>query len=139
MTNDAVVKWLMIAAIVFGLTSAGRAQDLDPGKMQFQSDCASCHGLDGKGKGPVSGQLKIAPADLTQLGRKNGGVFPVMSVYEVVDGRKPVEAHGTRDMPIWGFRYMPSAHEAVDPSSLTDATVRARILAIVDYLARIQQ
>jgi mono/diheme cytochrome c family protein len=138
MAKDAV-KWLIISGMIFGLSATSWAQDLDAGKLEFQSGCAPCHGSDGKGKGPVSAQLKVAPADLTLLTKKNNGVFPVNSVYEVIDGRKQVEAHGTREMPIWGFRYMPSPYEAVNPSPATEAAIRARILAIVDYLNRIQE
>jgi len=75
------------------------------------------------------------------------GVFPVSTVYEMIDGRKPISAHGTRDMPIWGFRYIPSVNEwFAQPSdfnfnlaSSTEMLVRTRILAIVDYLNRIQE
>jgi mono/diheme cytochrome c family protein len=138
MAKDAV-KWLIIPGIIFGLSPTSWAQDLDTGKFEFQSGCAPCHGSDGKGKGPVSAQLRTAPTDLTLITKKNSGVFPVNSVYEVIDGRKAVETHGTREMPIWGFRYMPSPYEAVNPSPSTEAGMRTRILAIIDYLSRIQE
>ena len=80
------------------------AEVLDPGKAEYHSSCASCHGIDGKGNGPVGADLKVPPSDLTVLARKNNGVFPFNSVYEIIDGRKAVIAHGTRDMPIWGDR-----------------------------------
>jgi hypothetical protein len=41
---------------------------------------------------------KVAPTDLTVLTKKNNGVFPFDSVYEIIDGRKTVIAHGTRDI-----------------------------------------
>ena len=52
-----VVTFVMIASGIF-LNSAAWAQDSDPGKSEFQSSCATCHGLDGEGKGPLSTQLK---------------------------------------------------------------------------------
>jgi mono/diheme cytochrome c family protein len=121
-----------------GCSASAWAQQPDAGKMEYLSSCGACHGADGKGKGPLSEVLKVTPADLTVLAKKNRGVFPIDSTYEVIDGRKLIAAHGTRDMPIWGFRYMPSPHQAVDPSPATEAVVRARILAIVDYLSGIQ-
>ena len=126
----------------FSLHSWGQQpvpQEADFGKAEYQSSCAACHGADGKGNGPLSGVLKSTPPNLTLLAKKNNGVFPVNAVYEMIDGRKAVEAHGTREMPIWGFRYMPSPYEAVYPSAATEVAIRVRILAIVDYLNRIQE
>jgi hypothetical protein len=67
------------------MSSSALAQDFDAGKFEYQSSCETCHGADGKGKGPLSAQLKVPPADLTVLAKKNNGVFPVMHVYEVID------------------------------------------------------
>jgi mono/diheme cytochrome c family protein len=136
------VKNLIVAGAIIGLSGACWGQDIDLGKSEFLTSCASCHGIDGKGKGPVSAQLKVAPADLTVLAKKNNGVFPFGAVYEAIDGRKAVMAHGPRDMPIWGMQYTQSQIEqsvrrysSLDPEAL----VRARILAIIDYLNRIQE
>jgi mono/diheme cytochrome c family protein len=94
------VKWLIIASLTAGFGVASQAKDLDIGKSEFQSSCASCHGTDAKGKGPISDQLKIPPSDLTMLAKNNNGVFPTNAVYETVYGLKTVRAHGTRDMPV---------------------------------------
>jgi hypothetical protein len=133
--NKNAVKELMVASVIVGLNGACRAQDIDLGKSDFQSSCAACHGTDGKGKGPVSAQLKVAPADLTVLAKNNKGVFPFSAVYEAIDGRQVIIAHGSRDMPIWGMRYNLGRYSPLDP----EAIVRTRILAIVDYLNRIQE
>jgi mono/diheme cytochrome c family protein len=121
------------------------AQGADVGKVEYLSSCASCHGVDGKGNGSVSAQLKAAPADLTVLAKKNNGVFPVSRVYEGIDGRQAIVAHGPRDMPVWGLRYnaltLDQVQQAVRGHSSFDpeATARARILSLVDYLNRIQE
>ena len=44
------------------------------GPVEFY--CATCHGRDGKGNGPVAAALKVVPPDLTRLARDNGGAFP---------------------------------------------------------------
>jgi len=111
-----IVSWLLV------LTGLGRAEDAIPGKMEYLSSCAACHGEDGKGDGVLSSVLKVPPADLTTLARRNGGHFPIAAVTEIIDGRTLIAAHGTREMPIWGF----------------DVKVRNRIPAIVDYLTRVQ-
>ena len=101
------LKWLMIATLTAGFAAAAQAEDVDIGKSEFQSSCASCHGTDGKGNGPVSEQLKVPPPDLTMLAKKNGGVFPTNAAYEIIYGLKTLPAHGTRDMPIWGYQFTP--------------------------------
>ena len=143
------VKWLMIAGLTAGFAAAAQAEDSDIGKSEFQSSCASCHGADAKGKGPVSDQLKIPPADLTILAKKNNGVFPTKAVYETIYGSKTVPAHGTREMPIWGERFNPIVNlphnvdsyywKMAGPEQSPEVVVRTRILVVIDYLNRIQQ
>jgi mono/diheme cytochrome c family protein len=77
-------------------------QTLD-GKAMFHEYCAVCHGENGKGNGPAADALKKAPADLTQVARKNGGTFPEIKVQRMIAGDdEAVGAHGNRAMPIWG-------------------------------------
>jgi mono/diheme cytochrome c family protein len=133
---------------IFGLAIIGAsAQDIDIGKAEYQASCAPCHGLGGKGDGPVSSELKVRPPDLTLLARKNNGVFPFNSMYRIIDGRDLVPSHGTRDMPIWGYRFVPSEHYKLKladeyiyaPPGSSEPVVHARILAVIDYLNRIQE
>jgi mono/diheme cytochrome c family protein len=102
------------------------------GRDLFEFYCASCHGRDGKGGGPVAAALKTPPADLTMIARRAGGTFPKARVERFVtqDGEKPGSAHGTNEMPVWGpiFR-------GLDPS---DAMVKVRISNVVSYLESIQ-
>ena len=53
------VKWLIITSLTAGFAAVAQAEDPGIGKSEFQSSCASCHGTDAKGQGPVSDQLKI--------------------------------------------------------------------------------
>jgi mono/diheme cytochrome c family protein len=143
------LKWLMIVGLTAGFAGAAQAEDVDVGKSEFQSSCASCHGMDGKGNGPVSSQLKVPPSDLTILAKNNNGVFPVNAAYETIDGSKAIPAHGTREMPIWGERFNPIVNlphyvdpfywKMAGPQQSPEVVVRTRILAVIDYLNRIQQ
>jgi hypothetical protein len=84
----------------------------------------------------------VLPADLTVLARKNNGVFPIRAVYETIDGRKLIAAHGTREMPIWGAFNPQSIYptdQFIDPSYDPEAVKRTRILAIIDYLNSVQE
>ncbi len=143
-----VVALATIALVIIGVNSTTSAQEFDAGKFEYQMGCAACHGADGKGLGPVAALFGVPPADLTVLAKKNGGVFPFNSVYEVIDGRHLVIAHGTRDMPIWGDRFTPGPNQAaspnardsfVNPSYDPEIIVRMRILSVIDYLNRIQE
>lgn len=121
-----------------GLTAAVAADRVDLGKREYESNCIACHGKDLKG-GAYVDFLKVSPPDLTQLSKKNGGVFPFERVYGTIDGRVEVKGHGTRDMPIWGRDYQIKAGEHyVDTNYDPEAFVRARIFALIDYLNRMQ-
>jgi mono/diheme cytochrome c family protein len=135
-------KWLITATVTVAFTASGWAQRVDPGEIEFLSSCAPCHGAEGKGNGPMSAALKATPPDLTVLAKNNGGVFPFSNVYEVIDGRKVVAAHGTREMPAWGrvrSNLLYPSDKFIDPSYDPEVIVRTRILAVIDYLNRIQE
>ena len=129
-TEMAAIKWLIIANTIIGFSACASAQDIDVGKTEYQSSCAACHGIDAKGNGPVSKELKTPPTDLTVLAKNNNGVFPYDMVYQVIDGRSStISSHGTREMPVWGYRFGP-----------TQAfRYRKRILSVIDYLKGIQE
>jgi len=107
------------------------------GRVAYRLYCASCHGPAAQGDGPVSGYLKIPPADLTKLAQGNGGSFPAERVFASIDGRAEAEtvpAHGPRDMPVWGMSFQ-------DPAKDTDqeAEAQARIADLVAFLESVQK
>lgn len=140
--NGCVLVALVAASGIAGGAVAAAKEKTDLGKREYLNKCAVCHGQSGKGDGGAIDILKRAPADLTILSKKNGGVFPVDRVYAVIDGREVVKGHGDRDMPIWGKEYGREKAEAgeyyVDVPYDMEMYIRARILALIDYLHRIQ-
>ena len=136
-------KWMSgilgVVAFCMSATAVAQAAKYDPGKLEYMSNCSSCHGETGKGNGPYVELLKKAPPDLTTLAKRNAGVFPVNRVYEVIDGREVIKWHGPRDMPIWGADYVASASDRVEFYYTPEVTARSRILLLVDYLYRIQE
>ena len=103
----------------------------DLGSQLFRSHCASCHGTDARGSGPLTEHLRHTPPDLTQFTKRNGGTFPRELIRRIIDGRD-VPVHGDREMPVWG-----EAFKAVAGSNA--AAVNARIEAVVRYLEGIQE
>ncbi len=100
---------VVLAGAVIAIPSLSYAQQTgsaeDIGQHEYFVSCANCHGDKGKGNGPFAGWLKKPSADLTKIQKENNGVFPFDRIYQVIDGRADVAAHGSRDMPIWGETY----------------------------------
>jgi mono/diheme cytochrome c family protein len=102
------------------------------GKKTYTEHCIACHGPDGRGTGPAASVLKTPPSDLTTLARRYGGKFPEEYVTEVVRFGKPVVAHGSPDMPVWGPIFAIQEHG-------NEVAVKRLIKNLCDYLASIQE
>ena len=68
------------------------AQNFDRGKYEYEAHCAVCHGLSGAGDGSFAQLFKagISMPDLTELSKKNNGVFqgkPVLIVLDYAETR----------------------------------------------------
>jgi hypothetical protein len=127
--------------LIFGLMLGGSVvlaqAPADLGKREYMSNCANCHGENGKGGGPYGELLKRVPSDLTIMAKNNGGVFPLSRAYAVIEAAGA--SHGSRDMPIWGQQYRVRAAEYyVDIPYNDEAFVRSRILALIEYVNRLQ-
>ncbi|HEY1160472.1 MAG TPA: c-type cytochrome [Terracidiphilus sp.] len=72
------------------------------GKQMYANYCAPCHGVDGRGQGPVASALKTPPTDLTVLSRNNRGKFPDSHIATVLQNGTQISSHGTAEMPVWG-------------------------------------
>lgn len=131
---------ILLAALLLAV-AADRAQDkpapVEPpgvasGKRLYLEHCASCHGIDGRGAGPVASVLKAPPPDLTTLAQRHDGKFPEEYVAGIIRFGQPIAAHGASDMPVWGPVFAVLEHG-------NELAVRKRIKNLVDYLATIQQ
>jgi len=103
------------------------------GRDLFVAYCAACHGREGRGDGPVSPALRVQPADLTSLARRNGGAYPAARVQGRLTGAAgPDEsgAHGSTAMPIWGPIFRQLGDDAVN--------ARVRVENLVSYIRSIQ-
>jgi mono/diheme cytochrome c family protein len=139
-------KYIIAAAVVPFLVQASTAtaQDARQGfkadQAEFLNSCASCHGRDGKGAGFLTRVFRgVDPGDLTQLAAMNDGEFPFDRVFQVIDGRDDIAAHGDRQMPVWGDRYMERSMSEYGPDELNRLRVRSRILELTNYIQSIQE
>ncbi len=125
-------------ALVF-LGGPAVAQDAAIGQEEFRMHCAACHGMTGLGDGPIGQVLKMPAPNLALIAPRNGGLFPLQRVYEVIEGSSVVTAHGTRDMPLWGDRYRNDAKPVTpDQVDITNQLVERRILSLVYYIGTLQ-
>jgi mono/diheme cytochrome c family protein len=134
-----VRSWWLLAAGGMALAGAAAAFDavtLDDysGAELFDRFCASCHGSEARGDGPVARSLNTAVPDLTRIAVRYGE-FPAMLIRDVIDGRGvDMHAHGTRTMPVWGYEFW------VDEGGDINAqrAVRNAINRIVEHLQSVQ-
>ena len=127
----------LLVLLFFGAANVAADEELI-GSEEYRISCLSCHGVGGRGNGPMAQFLKVEPSNLTQIAKKNEGVFPLDKVYRTIDGRHGVTGHGDRDMPIWGARYLKEDMERYGSFGGEDVT-RLRILELVYYIQAIQQ
>ena len=112
------------------------------GERTYLDKCASCHGREARGDGPVAEQLSAKPSNLRLLAKQNGGDYPFAKVYTVVDGRASgarITAHGTGEMPIWGKHFRADAEFGRASADDADEVVHGRILGLVYYLQTLQE
>jgi mono/diheme cytochrome c family protein len=108
------------------------------GAQEYRDHCARCHGRDAKGNGPDANEKPgYQPADLTQIAKRNHGSFPREKIYNIIDGGKRSPGHYDFDspMPLWGLNFQLEGREYTEAS---EAAVRNRINALIDYLESIQ-
>jgi len=136
------MRHAILAAALIGLAPcAALAQDqlseIDAGRQVFRDFCVTCHGMEGRGDGPMTQVLTIAPPDLTRLQSDNGGVFPVSHVVARIDGRIPVLGHGG-PMPIFGPVFEGQAG-ALDSETGAPILTSAMMVDVVRYLESLQR
>lgn len=109
---------------------------IDDPEALYVELCASCHGVDGKGNGPVAEALAGPVPDLTLLTREHEGVYPSEDVSKAISGEFRVVAHGTLEMPVWGraFEDVRPDHKPARRYLLS----RQRVGDLTEYLKTLQ-
>jgi mono/diheme cytochrome c family protein len=105
----ALLVWISVWAQKPGAADApvdgsakGRLIASIQGPALYKAYCASCHGADAKGYGPMMEFLKVSPSDLTRISVHYEGTFPLTRIERIISGEDQLSGHGTREMPVWG-------------------------------------
>jgi mono/diheme cytochrome c family protein len=129
---------LLMIAILLSFCSGSAFAAALSGEADYRHYCARCHGKDGKGHGPDADEVAgYHAADLTQIIKNNHGKFPRQHIYDVIDGgtRLPGHYSWNSPMPLWGMVFQLKGKQ-YSPES--EASVKARISALVDYIESVQ-
>jgi mono/diheme cytochrome c family protein len=130
LTTVLLFGMVMAVLLITPVTGFGQATDKNErGRKLYVQYCASCHGMDAKGNGPVAATMKVMPTDLTTIAARNGKWNPVRVENTIAGDEFPV-AHGTREMPVWGayFRNTKDRNIAI-----------LNVYALTKYLEAIQR
>jgi len=120
------------AVLLIAQSALAADNDVTDGHRYFIQYCASCHGQDGLGDGPVAKSLSMPPANLRKLGDKYGMPLPAHRIAELIDGRDTIRAHGTHAMPVWGERLYEVGHG--EQGEVGIGAVIAKIIAYLDTI-----
>jgi mono/diheme cytochrome c family protein len=138
-STSRLIAALLLPMCMFAAAGTAAAQDEAIGKEEYRMHCAACHGLEGRGDGPVGQILKTPAPNLALITERNGGKFPVQKIYDIIEGSSVIAAHGTRDMPLWGDRYRTAPKPVTpDQASMSEDLAQQRILSLVYYLGTLQ-
>lgn len=113
------------------------AQDADQGRALYQTHCATCHGADADGQGPLAPALVLQPVDLTTLASRNEGDFPLERVLKRIDGTEPLVSHGS-SMPVYGPYFEGVANTPMKLANGQPILVPEPMADLVGYLMSVQ-
>jgi mono/diheme cytochrome c family protein len=127
------LMFVLGVAISVAQPALSAGDDVSDGHRYFVRYCASCHGTDGLGDGPVAKSLATPPANLRKLGDKFGMPLPAHRIAELIDGRDTARAHGSHEMPVWGEKLYELGQGEKGEAGISEA-----IAKIIAYLNTIQ-
>lgn len=135
------MKKTIVMSFALALTPViASAQDAGIGQSLYNQYCSTCHGVTGDGRGPLTEFITEMPTDLRKMAAENPaepGVFPMLKVLHVIDGRTGIRAHGG-SMPTYGEVFMADSLDEREEMGAVLET-RGRILSLAMYLESIQE
>lgn len=132
------MKTTLLSIALIALGAPLLAQDPLAGGETFRVFCATCHGEDARGAGPMTDVMTVVPPDLTLLTERAGGVFPAFEVAQQIDGRDPMLSHGG-SMPIFGNFFDDGSQVALQMPSGQPMLTTQPIADLLVYLEGLQR
>lgn len=116
----------VLALLALLAASAAAAQaDVKAGRELYNKWCTSCHGVTGKGDGPVAANLPVKPGNHTDGSRMN--VLPDTYLFTIIkQGGQAVQK--SQMMPPWGTQ--------LTDQQIRDVIAYLRSLAVPPYKGR---
>lgn len=125
---------LVLLGLAVGARGAAERAPVVRGARLFAIYCASCHGAEARGDGPMLEVLGRRPSDLTRLARRGAGWREeTRSVLSGSPGVDRAGTHGSREMPVWGMSLMDRSRVSAQGDE-----VRAEIDCLLSFLEEIQ-
>lgn len=124
---------LLLGFLLISSPATGGNDQLEKGRELYLQHCAACHGNKGDGHGPLEHELSTRPTDLRLLSKIYGDPLQEDQIARFMDGRADVEAHGPRDMPVWGEEMWRNPEGQGNPNQVSDS-----VAEIIRYLQSIQ-
>jgi hypothetical protein len=132
--NTARSLSLVLVATAVLSACAREEVPIDAGRALFIENCAACHGMSGRGDGPLSEGMRRKPTDLTQIAARNGGLWDMAAVMSRIDGyRQPGGG-----MPEFGA-VLEGPTVMVDTGDGIETPTPQPLFELADYLRRIQE
>ncbi|MBR9652448.1 c-type cytochrome [Thalassovita aquimarina] len=138
-----MVRTILAALCFTALATTGQAQEIDnsaqiaAGRDLYMRHCATCHGLEARGDGPMAPILLVQPVALSKLAADNGGDFPLLRAIRRIDGRDPLVSHGS-SMPVYG-EFFEGNDSAMKAANGQPVMTSRPIADLVTYLLTIQE
>ena len=132
----AVLAWPASAQQTANGVAAGA--NIETGQALYERYCATCHGLDADGKGPMAPALVLQPTDLTQLAARNDGAFPLLRIVRRIDGRDPLVSHGS-PMPVFGDFFEGGRNVALKTEAGQPIMTSTPVADLIAWLETIQK
>lgn len=130
------MKRLLGVLAISMMAGAAAADEIKNGEALYLTHCATCHGIDMDGNGPMVGVLMIKPDDLLNLSAGYGGEFPLVRVIKRIDGRDPLVSHGS-PMPVYGD-FFEGQDVALKTASGQPIMTSKPVAELVAYLQSVQ-